>query len=188
MGMDILERMLGIYVTSLYKEGLRFIELRSLIAALQVVKGARKMAIVYYLSVVASMIMVAGIFVLVSHGLYQYEQLGYFMFDYIYGLGWSFLVLGLLATVWALREKRWLKAFGLQSQLQEVVRPKEKTSPASATAGESFSSDELKSLVDNLIQVRLDAYIKEMQRPSQQQKSEPEPTPETSERLRSVSP
>lgn len=122
--METIERILGIYFLSLYREGKRLVELRSLALVLEIVRGVRRITLVHYFSFVSCSVMVAGIFAVVVHAITQFEASGLLYLDPVMVGGLGLIVAGGGVTLWALSEKRWIKAFGLDRAISHASKPK----------------------------------------------------------------
>lgn len=163
--MDFMERALGFYVSSLYREGRRFIEIKSLSLWFEVIKGARKIMRVYYVLFLSTVLMVAGIFILATQSLNQYQAGGVLHWDGAMGVGLFLFFVSTLSVVWAASERRWMEAFGLQKMFEKVLRgripgsdgpEKGESKPADLTHDEEF-----RQFIDMLVEKKMKSIAKE---------------------------
>lgn len=156
--MDILEEIFGIYTTSLYHEGKRFVEVKTLSFLVGLMKGARKVVFFYYTSIVAFIIFTAGLFIITVEGLNLYQNVGTIYFDNIMIFASVLVILSSIFFFWSLSEKRWISAFGLSDYLQRNMKPPAKL-PQKDTS--SIKLDELQDLIDQAVKIRLNKIMSE---------------------------
>lgn len=138
--MELLEEILGVYSVSLYREGKRLVELKTLTFLLRIIRGLRELAFIYYLSVVSFVVLTAGVYMLVIQSVNQFQNTGRLYFDPVVIFGAILALSSLSLSIWILNEKRWLVAFHLDDYVQKPLQEKA-----------PVNSEELRALIDEII-------------------------------------
>jgi hypothetical protein len=154
---DILEKILGIYTVSIYREGSRLLKIKSLGLLVQAMKGTRKVALMYYFSVVSFIIVTAGIFTIANQCIHQYQQTGGVYWDALTISGSVLTTVGIFSTLWLLSEKRWIHIFQLNQYIGKLM-PAPLAAPDLQQSG--TKSDDLMMLLDEIIDKRLNEILK----------------------------
>ncbi len=155
--MEELEKFFGIYFFSLLREGKRFMQAKTMAAALQVIQATRKMAVNVFFGLLGLLLIGSGIFALILQLLNQYNFLGRVFWDPAILLSLGTLVVGVLMCAWTFQESRWLDAIHFDSVLDELeARRAIKTSVPTSKAEEGVNRDDLRAAIDALISERLE--------------------------------
>ena len=136
--------LVDLLVDGVYQEGKRFVELKALAFFSDVIRGVRRIAWVFYLSIVSFVLLTAGVFLVVVECVNQFQSSGTIYFDVVVVVGALLTFVMFSVTTWLLNEKRWISAFRLKPE----------------TRYSQIDRQELAVLIDELVVRR----IKETQR------------------------
>jgi hypothetical protein len=106
---------------SLWTHGKRLAEIESLTVSVKMMKAARKLVMVYYLSVVTFIMLTAGVFIVVVQGVSQFQNTHAIYIDPMMGFGVVLAIGCAVASVWLLSERRWIAAFHLDSLIEKAT-------------------------------------------------------------------
>ncbi|MFZ3229611.1 MAG: hypothetical protein WA160_05370 [Pseudobdellovibrio sp.] len=157
--LEMIEQILGIYTISLYREGKRLVEIKTLTFFLKLMNGMRQLALLYYLSIIHFILLTAGVFIVVVQSINQYEKVGGIYLDPILFFGIAMTVLSLSFSFWLLNERRWIEAL----QLEHYFQPNNKQQTPKVTSEEKSASDQdaLKDLISEFVEKKMKEMIKE---------------------------
>lgn len=119
--LSFLDGMLGVFGVTVYREGKRFLKIKSLSLKLRALKAARRAAYVmlgFYLNL---LILSGSIFVIISHSLYQWQSTEAIFFDAVLLTASSLALISASIALFALREKLWLRTFGVNKDLETLL-------------------------------------------------------------------
>lgn len=147
--MSVLERYLNLYIDTLWREGGRYAKIKSLSLSLELVDSCRKIALVYFFVFASTMVLTGSCFILLAYGMSAHFEWNRTPID---GYTWVIALIGLIAggsLYWALREERWLEAFGIQKRIAELVKtlpPEEKD----AVCSKASTQERLGELIETI--------------------------------------
>lgn len=142
--MSVLEKILGVYLESLWKEGERLAKLRLLSLSVEVLKGWRTATLFYLYGVVSVVVATAAFFSVLIYGVTSYAMHGSFPVDAFVGIAAAIGLAAIVSLFWFMGEKRWLEAFDIPRHVDALVGPAKKT-----------SDDRLLQMVEKLIDEKL---------------------------------
>lgn len=151
--LSFLEGLLGVFGVTAYQEGKRFLKIKSLSLKLGAIRTTRKAAYIM-LGLYLNMLLLSGsVFVVISHSLYQWQMTGIISFDAVLLTSSSLALLTASTALFALREKQWLRAFGINKDLEALLPPKahEKTERRSPPFDEEVLIEHINHAVENKI-------------------------------------
>lgn len=165
--MELLEEILGVYTISLYREGKRLAEIKTLSFFLKMVKSIRQLALMYYLSVVSFIILAGGVFTVLFQALNQFQHDSRVYVDPIIIFGAGLILVSIFSTLWLLNEKRWLNALHLNKYLEKYSKNSLAQSPSQAMMSYDpnqilLNKEDLKNILDELIDKKLKEHSREI--------------------------
>jgi hypothetical protein len=148
--METLERLLGIYLGSLWREAERMAKIKSLSLALNILKGWRKVTLGYFSAIIAVVMFTAAFFSCLFYNLRAQT----IQFDVFNGIMAFIGAISLFFLVWNLREERWLNAFGVRDQLLILLEEQQEVIPLNSSR--SFNEEDFARLIDRMLDEKLD--------------------------------
>jgi len=123
--MSPLEHFLGLFLNTLWKEGERLAKIKVLSLSLQGFRSLRAVSRLYFFAVLASTSFTAALFSGVIYGVTTYSHTGFVPVDWFTGGMLLIALVSLGVPLFALREKTWLRALGVQQQLNALAPERE---------------------------------------------------------------
>ncbi len=152
--MSTLERILGLYLDTLLREGERFAKIKLCSLSLKILLGARRVTLLYFYGFLACTLCTASIFSFLIYGVTLFAVRGRFPIDAFTVSSAAIAAVSTLSALWFLRESRWVGAFGLQDEVMKVVtNHKREVEKETTTAG--LDPEVLKHLIDKLVDEKL---------------------------------
>ena len=152
--MSTLEQLLGIYTSSLLKEGERYARISALSLSLQLLKGCRSVVAVFFVAVLGIILFTASFLSLAVYWSNQYSMTGEIQFNAFVAIAGSVAMASSALLIWALREKRWLDAYGVQRFLRQI-EASEPRPAAQPTVAPALDEKRLGELIERLIDQKL---------------------------------
>ncbi len=155
--MSTLERLLDFYVPTLWKESERFAKIKTLSISLELLQGGRRVALIYFFSLVWVVVFTVATFSIVFYEVMNYATTGGIQID---GFVWFAAAIWLISIGFAslfLREKRWLRAFDVQKKI-DLILSLEAANAKSASADRILSEQNLAKTIDRILEEKLEKY------------------------------
>lgn len=152
----MIQKIFELVALAIFDEGKRLVEIKSLTFYLELLRASRKVAIAFYMAVLAFIIMTTGLFISLVEITNQLTEFGNFIFSFPLLFGLSLIAIGALGVHWGLNEKRWLDAFGVTKQLDRMASSEAVLQPEDK---DKQTIEELHSLIDKLIEERLEKVV-----------------------------
>jgi len=161
-----LERILGIYVSSLFREAEKLAKIRALELGLEILKGWRKITLSYFYAVLSCTILVACGFSMLIYNLTIFNQNGRIGWDFFNLTVGSFGVLNFLFLMWSLREERWLSAFNIEARLAALSVQRKTIEGQNGMLDEKKLADLIDRALEKKLEKLVDERIKTRQKPA----------------------
>lgn len=180
--MDAIEKLLGLYITSVFREGQRWAETQTLLVGLEILKGVRKVLKYQYLVFFSILLTTAGFFSLTVHGLDQFQSMNYLVFDNVYFIGILFLLIGSFGFYWSIQEERLLDAFGIPqiiAKLQNRQKVRQNVPTARPPAAPEVSKQEIEQIIRKVVAEEVQKASLAAERGKQTLTHAPKPVPQS---------
>lgn len=176
--MSSLERFLGFYLDSLWKEGERLTKIKVLSLSLEILKGWRYITLSYFYAFIACILFTASCFSALIYNLNYFNETGQMVWDIFNMITFIVGGLALIFLVWNLDEKRWLEAFKIQQQLISLSMQKKKS--LSESSEKTWDEERIAKLIENSLDEKLQKLVDERMKSYQGQliKDEKEAKPQ----------
>lgn len=160
--MDLLEQVTNLYMGSLYKEGKRLIQYKTMILSLQLIKGFREVMIGFFTSMFAFVALTVGVYVALADVFSQINATGSLGLTVPVGLGVVLALGSALIIVVSLKEKKWLEAFGYYEFLKKIdIEPKTQGPETEAESKVEIDLRLLQQVVDKMVEEKLARAVEE---------------------------
>lgn len=113
----LVERKLG----DIWEETGRLAKIKSLTVSLEFLKGLQTMALIYFYVYVIFIVLTASFFSALMYALTSYSKTGQVPVDVFVMITGGLAVFSFIFLLWALREKRILKAFKINQRLEMII-------------------------------------------------------------------
>ncbi len=154
---EFIETLIDIGVRTLEESGTRLIRTKAIGAAIGAIRATRTLLFLHYLIqfcvFVCAIGFAAGSYELIRQLLLKSEE-GGVQPSALLVMGWgTFLCFGAILA-FSLRERLWIKAFGIEQMIEEATERSEKKSESERVLGQG-DLDELAKLIDEAVERRL---------------------------------
>lgn len=113
----LVERKLG----NIWEETGRLAKIKSLTVSLEFLKGLQTMALIYFYVYIIFIVLTASLFSALMYALTSYNKTGQVPVDVFVMITGGLAVFSFIFLLWALREKRILKAFKINQRIEMII-------------------------------------------------------------------
>lgn len=152
----MMEHFIELALTSIATEGKRILKLEVIQIWIDVIEGFRRVIIGVLAALFAVILLTTTAASLALHSLYQYQHFGFLFIDPANVTCLGLLLASLLTTYFFLRESQWFKYFNIgRQQIQAIQANKEPLKQAKAQREKEIQKDELRALINELLEQKL---------------------------------
>ena len=149
----MMEHFIELALTSIATEGKRILKLEVIQIWIDVIRGFRRVIIGVLAALFAVILLTTTAASLALHSLYQYQHFGFLFIDPANVTCLGLLLASLLTTYFFLRESQWFKYFNIgRQQIQAIQEPLKQ---AKAQREKEIQKDELRALINELLEQKL---------------------------------
>lgn len=125
----MLPRLINTRLGHLWEESERFAKIKTLTVSIEFLKGLQTMALIYLYISMIFIVLTASFFSGLMYALTSYGHTGKIPVDVFVMVTGGIAVLSLAILIWALREKRILKAFNINERIERIIHEHAKGEP-----------------------------------------------------------
>lgn len=135
--------------------GKRILQIKGLAYQLKFLQGLRRIAVFCFFAVICCVLWVQGTFVIFTHILNQIDKFGFITFDSVLLFGLATFVFSSIGLIWCLRQKRWLEAFGILKNVNNLMSESSSNAKEHPKQNREISNETLVVLVEKVVEQKL---------------------------------
>lgn len=117
----IISKLIGSRLGQIWEESEKFAKIKTLTVSLEFLRGLQAMALIYFYISIILIILTASFFSALMYALTSFGHTGQVPVDVFVMVTGGLAVFSFIFLIWALREKRILKAFKIHRKIEDAI-------------------------------------------------------------------
>lgn len=119
--MTLISKLVESRLGHIWEESGKLAKIKTLTVSLEFLKGLQSMALIYFYVYIIFIVLTASFFSALMYALTSYNHTGQVPVDVFVFVTGGLAVLSCIFLIWALREKRILKAFNINQRIEMII-------------------------------------------------------------------